>query len=497
MFGIKTYSSDWFDLEEYYIPQSLQIEDEINARSTASFRVVDEQNNMSVKPSEGQPIEITDYDGNLVFGGFILYAKRFNPIGTDTIFYNVECVDNHSIADRFIVAESYVNTLAGDIVKDLRTTYLDADGVTIGEIQDGPTIDAAKFPRIGTVADALDELSELTGFTWYIDYDKKLYFIERQTFLSPFDVASDSAIVNINVKEDKTRYRNKQYIRGGLSQTEEISLEKPTPEPDGVSRTFVTRFPLASKPKIFIDSVEVTSSFIGANGVETGKKFYYTYNSNTITQDDAETVLNSEVIEVTYKGLFPLLVVSEDTEAIAERVLIEGGTGIYENIINESKVDKKQIALDIANGKLRKYTKIERELTYQTTLNGLFAGQLQTINLPKYNITDGEFLIDRVTISDLDGNGTFLYDVHAVDGEVFGGWTNFFKELVKTGGNLIIRDNEVLVILQTTFESQSWTEEISVQINACPLPGNGNVVFITPFQIVEDGPFPSEDLLPC
>jgi hypothetical protein len=461
----------WFPLTNYYIPQSLIIEDAINERSVARFRVVDATNSLdeASKPSEGQPIEITDYDGNLIFGGFILYAKRFNPIGTDTVFYDVECVDNHAIADRFIVAESYVSTLAGDIVEDLRTTYLAADGVTVGTIQGGLTIDAAKFPRTGTVSDAMDELSELTGFTWFIDYDKKLYFIQRSTLSAPYNITDTAEIVNINVRQDKTKYRNKQYIRGGLDKTATISLELPTPQPDGVSKTFVTRFPIAEKPSIFIDSVQVAAGDIGVNGKDTGKEWYYAVGTSAIVQDDAETTLTTEELEITYKGLVPLLVVSEDSAAVTERIAIEGGTGIYENIQNEPKVNDKSIALDIANAKLRKYTKIERELSYQTTVSGLYAGQLQNVNLSKYSIVSGEFLIDRVTITDLDDNGTFLYDVHAVDGEPFGGWTQFFKGLAKSGGALEIRDDEVLVILSSSFESQQWAEGQIVDVFACPL----------------------------
>lgn len=469
------------DVTTYYFPKTLSIEDAINERSTASFKMTDETGQLDLK--DGQPIDIYDNDNVHIFGGFLFFPKRFVPVATNAVFYDVEATDQHLIADRFIVAETFTNETTGDIAKTLRTNYLAADGITIGEIQDGPNIEAITFTRIGTVSDAMDELAELSGFSWWISHDKQLYFVERSTFRAPFDLTDESPIWNVNLREDKSRYRNTQYIRGGLDRTQEIAKEKPTPSPDGVSKTFVTRFPIAKKPRIFIDSVEVLSADIGVNGFDTGKKYYYTYNSNNITQDNSETILNTEVLEITYVGLYPLLVVAQDAQAVEDRKAIEGGTGIYENISNEPKINQRENALEIANGKLRKYTKIEREMTYQTISKGLLAGQIQNVNMDKYKVENGQFLIDRITITDFEGKGTMLYDVHMVDGEAFGGWTQFFKQLAKEPGKLIIREDEVLVILQTIFESQGWGEDTTPTAFACPIPS--------------ETLYPSEILKPC
>ena len=120
------------DQTQYYMPQTLRIEDEINARSTCNFRMVDITGTLNI--TNGQPIEIY-HNSVLIFGGFTFFPKKFNPIGTETLFFDIECVDNHIIADRFIVAEAYVNQTVPFIVNDLINTYLLADGVTAGIIQ--------------------------------------------------------------------------------------------------------------------------------------------------------------------------------------------------------------------------------------------------------------------------------------------------------------------------------------------------------------------------
>ncbi len=64
------------DLTNYYRPQTLEIEDEINARSTARFGLVDATGALEI--TDGSPIEIYDYSGNLIFGGFVMYPNRIN-----------------------------------------------------------------------------------------------------------------------------------------------------------------------------------------------------------------------------------------------------------------------------------------------------------------------------------------------------------------------------------------------------------------------------------
>jgi len=474
------------DITNYYQPTTLEIEDTINERSTARFQMVDVTGVLDIE--DGAPIEIYDYSSNLIFGGFVFYPRRMNPIGTTAIFFDIEAVDQQCIADRYLVAESYTSQTAGYIVNNILTNYLTADGITAGTIQDGVTLDIVKFPRNGTVTQAFDELAEVCGFIWYIDYDKTLHFKARSADVAPFNIIDTSAIVNINVRQDRSRYRNRQYLRGGQTPTDSpITGEDVTPKPDGVTRTFVTRFPIAEKPVIRINSVAVDPAQIGVNGLDgqvTPLQWYWSYGSNSITQDNSQTVLStSDTIEIDYIGLIPLLVVVEDSNAITARQTLENTSGVYESLETMPNVVDKQQALDIANGRLTKYTKVERELTFQTYTNGLSAGQLQTVTLTKYGISAAEFLIDRVTMRDLNDNGLFVYDIHAVDGQAFGGWTNFFKGLIRKESGLIIDSNERLIVLKTTYETDNWSETTTPTIFACPVP--------------DAALYPSTTLYPC
>jgi hypothetical protein len=353
------------------------------------------------------------------------------------------------------------------------TQYLSADGITAGTIEEGATIDVAKFPRIGTVTETIDQLAEICGFIWYIDFDKTLHFKSRTSETAPFNISDTAKIVNIQLKNDRSRYRNRQFIRGGVTEIDNsIVDEQPTPKPDGVTRTFVTRYPISQKPTIKINSVEVSPNDIGVNGVDgqgSPLKWYWSYNTNTVTQDDNETILStSDTIEISYIGLIPLLVVVEDSTAITDRSGIERTSGIYESLENMPNINDKKQALDIAYGRLSKFTKVLKELTYQTFTNGLQVGQIQTVTLSKYNLSAEEFLIDRINIRDLDDNGTFVYDVHAIDGQSFGGWSNFFKNLIHQSNlNLVINNDEKLIAFKSINESETWSESYAYTVYAC------------------------------
>jgi len=106
---------------------SLEISDEINARSTCRFQLVDTTG--LYHPNNGAAVEIYDNDANLIFGGFVNEPNENVLWGTDALVVNVDCVDNQAIADWRLVAESYDNMTTGDIVKDIIDTTLSEEGV--------------------------------------------------------------------------------------------------------------------------------------------------------------------------------------------------------------------------------------------------------------------------------------------------------------------------------------------------------------------------------
>ena len=441
---------------------SLSYTDTLNDRTTCSFIAIDPTFDIDV----GMEV-IVEEDSSTIFAGTV---DSVSENGDKTNYVSVACVDFSQLVDKRIIANSYEAQLAGDIVRNFIDTVFVEEGITEGDIQDGPIISKAVF-NYDNGNTGMNYLADTTGFNWEINNLKQLNFFDRSTFTAPFALMDHSHnYQGLSVKKSRSDYRNRQYIRAGTDITAEIALEKPTPKPDGVSKTFVVRLPIALKPRIFIDSIEISPSDIGINGLDQNKKYYFAYNSNAITQDSTVATLDTEVLEATYKGLYPLLVVSELPGQINARKALEGGSGISENIIQEGNLDTRQAALEFAHGKLEKYGVIPKIVTFNTYSKGLKAGQLIPITNTKHNL-NGTFLIDSVAARN-DGVLT-LYSVRCLDGASFGGWEQLFKTLLQGNKKIVIRENEVVVRYITfadDFVNLTMTEEMTYhlhQYNIC------------------------------
>ena len=121
-----------------FVGPSWSISDNINARSVFSGTVIDD-----VTVNNGDTFEL--YDGaTLVFAGVVTKVVK-REVMPGKLYTSIKVSDNASIADRRTIAKVYINTKAGDIAKDFITEKLGAEGVTIGIIEDGPTIQKAVF----------------------------------------------------------------------------------------------------------------------------------------------------------------------------------------------------------------------------------------------------------------------------------------------------------------------------------------------------------------
>ncbi|MCM8901332.1 hypothetical protein KVG29_08875 [Caldicoprobacter algeriensis] len=424
---------------------SLEITDEVNARSTCRFVLISkpgEPLNISV----GANIEI-EHNFEKIFAGVIEEISETVPLGSNVIFYDISCSDWHSFADKRIVAEAYDNMTAGAIVRDIIAKYLAEEGITAGTIQDGPVISRAVFNYL-PASQCLDELSELTGFIWVIYPDKTLNFFERAFYSAPWKLYPNSRVRNIRVTRDKKDLRNRQYIRAGKDISNYITERF---KGDGETKTFHVALPIATQPTVKVNGAVQT---VGITQLETGKQWYWSKGETAITQDENAIALTSaDVLEVTYRGFYPIIVTAEEITSQEELRAIEGGTGIYEHIENAESIDSYEAALEYAQGKLRRYARIGTKIEFETHETGLKPGQLINIYLLEHNIAD-DFLITRVNIRQEYGtkNGV-VYSVECVDGEAVGGWANFFKKLTQSGKSFVIRENEVLIKLLTPYDT--------------------------------------------
>jgi hypothetical protein len=435
-----------------------QISYKLNQRTTLSMTVVDLQELDSI--DEGDSVEVYN-NSELIFSG-IVYSKREYEGMREVVFYDLQVTDNSALADKRLIVGVAENMKAGDIVREKILPVLAEEGVTAGEIQDGVVISKAVFNYI-YCNNALDYLKDITGFNWQIDKHRKLNFFSRETNISPFVLSDTVPHSGFEKTSNMENYRNRQYIRGSHGETAVQQKEKPTPKPDGQSRNFILRFPVAKKPTIYINNVQVPESQVGVNGIDQGKKWYFSYNSNTISQDNSQTPLSTtDVLEITYIGLRNIMMILENTSGISDRKAKESGTsGIYENMINESSIKSSAQALQYGQGILQKYGEINDKISFSTIIPGLEAGQLLRVVKPLFKIDD-YFLIESVNISAFSQD-EIEYQVTALDGASLGGWERFFKNIIDAGRDFAISEDEVIVTVQSFNETEMLTSQIEVK----------------------------------
>jgi hypothetical protein len=177
----------------------------------------------------GQDVKFLDDDDNIIFGGVIKQVRviKLDPLlGTDKkIELSIIAYDYNEITARRTSSGSYTNKTAGFIVNSLRTNVLNltgySDGVGYGFIDDGATLDTYQtFAK--TVKDVLDDLALVSGYKWYIDEDRDLYFIDENTIDdAPHDLVetaptfTDFQVIDVSITLDN--YRNKQFVKGADS----------------------------------------------------------------------------------------------------------------------------------------------------------------------------------------------------------------------------------------------------------------------------------------
>jgi len=252
--------------KEYYLKQSLEIEDSINERSTASCIVPDLE---GIKNFEkGQPVLIVS-NNKAVFGGVVWDCDP--ELRGNAKFHHLDFVDWHYLADKRIVAMAYDDIDPAVVVKAIIDEYLEEEGVKYIEGGEGQsflqpelvstyTIDTSvdSFDNLEqvvlnyvTAASALDALEEAAGAWWKIEPNKNLYFVKREHFnygktITLGDIIKDSLSTDIS----NHKYRNVQWVRGCRDITDEqIEIQFG----DGEKHDFALGYRVARKPEIALN----------------------------------------------------------------------------------------------------------------------------------------------------------------------------------------------------------------------------------------------------
>lgn len=449
---------------------SLEIKEELNARDTCTFSLLDKSGALHFAP--GQTVDILDGTQRL-FAGLIYSKQERRRAGTSRITHALTCVDYNQLTDRHTVAAVYDTLTFKQIIQDIVTDHLAADGVTLDpEFPDGPLIEHIPFNYV-SCAQAFDELFTLTGYFWDITDEKMLQAIDRTTMRAPVDITPDTRVFQadtVEIDESLDQYRNEQFIRGGQTITEAVQVEESLG--DGKKTTFTSALPVALPGGVMpIVKVNGVAKTVGIRQVDTGKDWYVQESSNEWSQEQGAPKLTaSDTFRMEYYGYFPLIGAARDPAQVAARQAVEGGSGLYQHVEDREEIDRAALARERAETLLRRFGAINARVTGTTLVRGFRQGQVVTVHLPEHNIWHREFIVAAVEFQEVELT-RFRYELTLVSGEAVEGWSAFWKKVAQAGRKHVIRPNEVVNLIRLFPEATAVAEVFAAPVTTATAIG--------------------------
>lgn len=429
--------------------------------------------------ADANPIDFGDdvvlMDGaTTIFVGVVKGKVTYDPFDTRKVLYiDIDADDNSAIADRRVIAAAIEGITAAAAITTYVIPALAGEGVTAGTIDADFTV-SRDIWRYYKASECLDRLADVNvGYFWYIDNSRKLHFLHEDS-ATVVNLDDTVNFTDFRLTQNMDTYRNTQIVVTPRLRTTPQYNEIASPLADGLTRTFTTRFPLAEQPLYFwytldyfadpIDWVNVLISDIGVNGFDTGKKWYWSYDSPEITQSDTETVLPANgAIKVSYIGLKNgVLKMSNQAEINDRKSKETTSSGIYEAVEEITGMDDFYAASQYTRAMLAKFSQISDKCEFETYDPRFIQGAKINAVLPFYGVATS-FLVDTIMI--VQESQRVLYAITAYDSESIGEWEKFFYDLYKAQRKVVLNEDEILTVINGIDEPINITDQWSVVIH--------------------------------
>ena len=411
---------------------SLSIKDNINQRrDTCTF-------NVKKKPDDTFFPKVNDkiivLDGTTrIFGGIITSIDSTIE-SINLVNYSVSVVDFTYLLDRRIVLERFRGKTVSFIIDFLLNKY-DTEGFTMNNVLGSQVINSITFNRI-KFSECIEKIAEMTGYSWYADYNKDLHFFPKDEKVSPFQITDTSNNFiwdSLNVTNDLNQMRNAVYIEGG----EEVGNERTedfTAQGDEAERTYYRlAHKFATRPTVTLNSVAID---VGIENLDDDLNFecMWSFNEKYLRFTMGNIPAVDDNVSVTGDPLFPIVVRVRSRTSIKE-------FGLKEFVIRDKSIQSRDEAKSRAFAELKAYQNGLQESSFRTYTKGLRSGQTITINSPLRDIQE-KFLIQSVTFKMID-NENAVYNVTLATLRTIG-IISFLQNLIKEKG---VSENESETLL--------------------------------------------------
>ena len=402
-------------------------------------------------PIVGKEVIITD--GSKIFAGHIVRVEQ-QGLDYKIIRYKCTCVDYTRLLQKRLVSESYENTTVEDIITDLISKYYSGYGFTTTNISCGIEIDKIGFEFV-SLQSAITRLAEIVGYTWWVDYDKNIYFKNKGLTSAPFgltDTNGNYVFKSLVVRKDNSQIKNSIIVRGGyyygIRKFGKLIC-------DGSKYQFRTPY----KYRAFTASLTGQDLKVGIDfsGNADDYDCLYNFNEKTIKFKEVDTPSATSTLSFSGEPRLPVIVKIADSAAVDAMYSSEGETeGDYEYLIVDKSLKSKEEARDRAEAELVAYANTVEEGSFETETSGLAAGQTIYIDSDAHSV-DESFLIKEV-VSTMWTPTELRYTIKLISTRTIDMIGLLQKLLVGQGRSLSFDEDEIIDKINAYFEEIVFSE---------------------------------------
>jgi prophage tail gpP-like protein len=460
-----------------YLPQyktgSAKISSQLKNQGDTMEIILVQKSGQSI-PSVGKEIIFKD-GSRFLFGGFI---SRLTPVEYGVgqlIEYTVECQDYTYILVNKSVQQSYESQTLAYIVDDILSNHVDSGyGITDTNVATGPTIATINFNHI-SVRQAFENLSKLTGYIWWIDFEKDIHFIDPNTsMLSPESIRDSSPTnhENVTITVDLSQVRNDIIVIGGTTESAnytQIILG------DANAREWLLLYPVQNMVSVELDTGGgyVAQTF-GIDPRDDETLFYSMYSADrgSIRLSSGSSTLGAtHKLRIIYTYPLPVLTQVKNATSITSMMALEGGDGLHSYTIEDATIVSQSQAQERALKELDDYANPTLSGRFSTRTGLLSAGsyfspgQAITVNLPSWGITiDTVYVIQKVVTTLEESGSSIEYHYDVTFGGNLLGVVDFLQALATPETPFDV--SESVQKIQSITETVNIIETITKNLNA-------------------------------
>ena len=462
---------------QYQALWDFEVSEQSGNKPSTDISVLVEDQPIPVSGDIIQLVDVTDSGNTVLFWGVCGIPKSPEyETGLEPAIYQITCGNANTLLSYRIANVAYQNYTITQIVQSLFTSYVQAEGITLGQISDMDLILEVYTAANMNLQDVFNELADYVGAVWEIRADRTFWFLAPVDFPQFPQTMDMSFFFGGGLQSTTKDYKQRtvQYISGA---TDFTSTQTETYTYDGEQQSFTLVFPLAAQPSISVNGTPVPEDKIGVSGLSDGDDsvvFVWAYNSQTVSyKENTGYLAQGDTVVFSYTGIFPIRVVVQNDAKIAQIAALTGTSGRREMVQIANNVTTQADAIILANSLLQQFESYTGEVKFfifsdqlaalGMTLQNVELLTQMTFDLPSLGITGTYVIVERTltpAYGDMTGAENKLQvDLRLVNRDYVKSYGETISDLRRDINQLAIRADDLVVNVQTVKETEALTEQ--------------------------------------